>query len=72
MYGVDRVVKNAEDLEFLIEEVKKASPLGMSLSTHTLRKLVHFLASNSPTLPRGNDTTSTDLSQKEVTLKKPS
>ena len=45
----------------LIEEVKKKSPLGMSLSTTTLRELVVYLADHTVTLPSDSGITSTLL-----------
>lgn len=69
-YWVDKKIISEEDLMTYLEAVKKASPLGMSLSTHTLRELVLFLDKNSTTSLRGNDTTSTDSNEEEKKLSK--
>lgn len=51
-------VKDENDLLELIEEVKKKSHRGMSLSTHTLKLVLHYLISHSTKLPTTNESTS--------------
>lgn len=53
-----QTVKDEKDFIKLITEVKKNSLLGMSLSTHILRELLHFLIANPETLQKDNGFTS--------------
>lgn len=68
-YAPLETIKTEEDFNAMIEEIKKESPLGMSLSTHTLRLLVRYLAQYLPVSPRDNDTTFSDLSNSEENTK---
>lgn len=69
-YAPTKNIQTEKDFVDMIEEIKKTSPLGMSLSTHTLRKLVLFMADSYQTLPRGNDTISLDANNLEEKPKK--
>jgi len=63
----------SEEMEELIEEVKKKSPRGMSLSTPTLRKLVFFMGETLGNWQKVSESTYSQLSKSEENTKsKPS
>ena len=55
-YSPVHKIKTDEDFEVLIEEVKKKSVAGMSLSSYILRKLLLYLIKNSQKSQKGNGT----------------
>lgn len=66
----NKEIDSEETFNKYIEEVKKKSPIGMSLSTHTLRKLLLFLVADSTTSQNDNGFDSIPLTQENEKSKK--
>jgi len=62
-------LESEEDFEKMVESIKKNSARGMSLSIHTLRKLVIFMAQILETSPKDSGSTSTPSKASEETTK---
>lgn len=71
-YAPDKTLESEEDVMELIEEIKKNSLVGMSLSTHTLRRLVVTLAKPSETLQNDNGSTSLPSKKSKAKTKRDS
>lgn len=57
-YAPQHSLKEPADFDNLIEEVKKKSPTGMSLSSHMLQQLLQYMIARSEWLLNDNDTIS--------------
>ena len=69
-YAPSQSLETEEDFLALIEWIKKKSVRGMSLSSYTLERLVHFLAVAELKLPKVNGTGSGQQKKSKTSTKK--
>lgn len=69
-YAPSQSLKTEKDFTELISEIKKKSVRGMSLSSYTLEKLVHFMAVEWLKLPNDSGIGSGQLNKDKTNLKK--
>lgn len=69
-YSPHMTIKSEEDFENLLEEIKKNSIVGLSLSIPVLQMLLDFLVKNPEILLKDNGSSSQHLKQEKESLKK--
>lgn len=69
-YSPQTRIQTEEDFEKLIEQIKKKSVIGLSLSTYALQMLVDFLVKNPEILLKDNGSSSQQLNSESQSLKK--
>lgn len=69
-YSPQTRIQTEEDFENLIEQIKKKSVIGLSLSTYALQMLVDFLVKNPEILLKDNGSSSQQLNSESQSSKK--